>query len=103
MTPRSMSLCRMIPLYRRQWVRLEGVLSEIPVRKDRLRELAERRMEKINFQAPVNSAQGVSKTGNTLLAGLGDALDAQNTGNFLDIGKDGFKLTFVGDFGIGVK
>src|SRR5258708_22585375 len=58
---------------------------------------------KNKFSAPVNSAQGGSKTGNTLLAGLGDALDAQNTGNFLDIGEDGFELTFVGDFEIGVN
>src|SRR5258707_1080968 len=37
------------------------------------------------------------------LAGLVDAFDAENAGNFADIDEDGFKLTAVGDFQIGVN
>src|SRR5713226_3009817 len=37
------------------------------------------------------------------LAGLVDAFDAENAGNFADIDEDGFQLTAVGDFQIGVN
>src|SRR5260370_16085389 len=37
------------------------------------------------------------------LAGLVDAFDAENAGNFADIDEDGFELTAVGDFQIGVN
>src|SRR5260370_26909096 len=37
------------------------------------------------------------------LAGLVDAFDAENAGNFADIDEDGFELTAVGDFQLGVN
>src|SRR6266852_4521942 len=37
------------------------------------------------------------------LAGLVDAFDAENAGNFADIDEDSFQLTAVGDFQIGVN
>jgi hypothetical protein len=36
------------------------------------------------------------------VAGLVDALDAEDPGNFLDIGEDGFELALVGNFKVGV-
>ena len=36
------------------------------------------------------------------MAGLVDAFDAENAGNFLDIDEDGFELVLVGNFEIGV-
>jgi hypothetical protein len=37
-----------------------------------------------------------------LLAGLEDALNAINTGDFADIDEDGFELATVGNFEIGI-
>src|SRR6266853_3946852 len=98
-----MSLYRMIPLYRRQSDKARRCVVRDTRAKGQVARTGRTANGKNKLSAPVNSAQGGSKTGNTLLAGLGDALDAQNTGNFLDIGEDGFKLPFVGDFEIGVN
>jgi len=40
---------------------------------------------------------------NLLLAGLVDAFDAENAGNFADIDENGFELTPVGNFEVGVN
>src|SRR6266436_2796686 len=37
------------------------------------------------------------------MAGLVDAFDAKNTGNFLNVDEDGFELAPVGDFEVGVN
>src|SRR6266446_10804904 len=37
------------------------------------------------------------------MAGLVDALDAENAGDFLNIDEDGFELAFIGDFEVGVN
>src|SRR3989440_2809528 len=36
------------------------------------------------------------------MAGLVDAFDAENAGDFFDICKDGFELALIGDFKVGV-
>src|SRR5437660_10590087 len=36
------------------------------------------------------------------MAGLVDAFDAENPGNFFDICKDSFELSLIGDFKVGV-
>src|SRR5438477_3751739 len=36
------------------------------------------------------------------MAGLVDAFDTENAGNFFDICKDGFELALIGDFKVGV-
>src|SRR5437016_7204706 len=40
--------------------------------------------------------------GNILVAGLVDAFDAENAGNFADIDEDGFELALVGNFEVSV-
>src|SRR5258708_23553337 len=37
------------------------------------------------------------------MAGLVDAFNAENTGNFLNVDQDGFELAPVGDFEVGVN
>jgi hypothetical protein len=37
------------------------------------------------------------------VAGLVDAFDAEDAGNFADIDEDGFELALVGDFEVGVN
>jgi len=59
--------------------------------------------ERKTISAVPNAAWCEARTCNILVAGLVDAFDAQNAGDFADIDENGFELTLVGNFEIGVN
>src|SRR5712691_201832 len=98
-----MCLYRMTPSYRGQPGGRRNVLFEIPVRKDRLPKPGESTTGGKKYSAVAKLARREFRAIVISVAGLVDAFDAQDAGNFADIDEDGFELALVGNFEIGVN